>query len=454
MKIKLNPSQIQKTVLAPHMQQSIEVLLLPIEELNTAIELELQNNPLLEIDEKSSTNDHDQFEEILQSKLKNQEDNSLLTPSYFQNEEEYEEKPIAEFTPLEDYLLQQLHLEVTNPLEIKIGELIIGNLNEDGYFHCSCKEIAALAGTDNVKLVEEILLTIQNFEPLGIASRDLTECLLIQIHYKIYQDTELLREIITNHFNELGRKKYADIAKALKISQEKIQHLAHVIATLEPKPARSYRPVNENIYIKPDVYIVKDNNDQYQVVINQDTIPCLRISHFYQTMLKQNNRSAEEKEFIKEKIKNALTFIKSIDQRNQTIYQIAQYIVKYQKDFFDQGSAALKPMILKDIAQVISRNESTVCRAINNKYMETPQGLLPMKFFFTQGINQEGEESISSHSIKEEIRSIIAEEDKSHPLSDQDIQNLFERKGFKVARRTVSKYRQALHILPSNLRKE
>ncbi|MCK5081834.1 MAG: RNA polymerase factor sigma-54, partial [Candidatus Omnitrophica bacterium] len=356
-------------------------------------------------------------------------------------------------TCLEDELLQQLRIELSDPLDIRIGEMIIGSLNEDGYLNVICEEIAGVLGIDDLLSVEYILTVIQNFEPVGIASRDLKECLLSQVKLRCNGNSELVQKIVENHIDELGRKKFHEIAKKCGVHVETVKKAARLIALFEPRPARNYRPIKTSLYIRPDILIKKDENDQYHVEVNNDGIPPLRINGHYRRMLKKNNLGEKEKEFIREKLKNALFYIKSIEQRGTTIMRISEYILEKQKDFFDSGHQHLAPMTLKDIAQTIDRNESTISRAISNKYMDTPQGTFPLKFFFSQGISGTGSRAVTSRSIKEEIKELVESEEKASPLSDQDIQGYFRNKGTTIARRTISKYRQALRILPSHLRK-
>lgn len=457
--LKTSQLQVQKTVLSPLMQQSIKVLLLPITDLSLAIDQELQENPLLEIDEKKTAQQRE-LEEFITKSLKH-----LSEPRYHQSfdpendESRPEGRPITKSISLEEHLLKQLSLETSDPLQLKIGELIIGNLDEDGYLKTSCEEIAKSLSVEDVGEIEDIRKMIQKFEPLGIASVDLKDCLLIQIANQPTKNTATLTKVIQEHLDDIGRKKYQYIARKLKVSPDHIKCIAQTISSLEPKPARKYRPSQLNIYIKPDMAISESEGDEdddqkhYQVYINNEGIPQLRINKFYHDMLKQPNRTKEELDFIREKIKNALFFMKSIQQRHSTLRGIAEYICAHQKDFFEHGHMSLKPMTLKNIAEAISRNESTISRAINRKYIDTPQGLYPMKFFFSQGLSDTGGGVVSNRSIKEEIRSMVGEENKSKPLSDQDIENKFKERGLSVARRTVNKYRKTLNILPSNLRK-
>lgn len=454
MKITTSLHQVQKQFMAPTMQQSIEMLLLPLAELRMAIDQELQNNPLLEtVEEKLESSEDHPRDELLRILDYTGQRQQIPLSDHSADDETVEERPISVETRLEDQLLRQLRIEISDPLEIKIGELIIGSLNEDGYLTISSEEIAQNTGTDDLRRVEYVLRIIQNFEPIGIASRNLKECLLAQVNIRCNGKSELVYKMIDQHLTELGGKKFQDIARKQGVSVDAVKGAARLIARFEPKPARNYRPIKTNLYIKPDILILKDDEGGYHIHINKDGIPPLRINTRYQKMLKRKNLSAEERNFIREKLKNALYFIKSIEQRGQTIRRIAEYILDRQKEFFEKGHQALIPMTLKDVAQAIDRNESTISRAINEKYMDTPQGLFPLKFFFSQGISDKRTGLVASRSIKEEIKELIDGENKSSPLSDQDVQDHFKKKGVTIARRTISKYRQTLRILPSHLRK-
>jgi len=458
MRAKITTGQFQKTILAPQMQQSIEVLLLPIAELDIAIDQELQENPLLEIDEERTAQDKtdqakNELEELINQRIRNYEYESPNSSYDIYNDENIESKPITKSAPLEDYLLQQLRIDINDPTELKIGEFIIGNLNEDGYLLLSCEELAQLMGLKNIEKIQSVLDVIQNFEPLGIASRDLKECLTTQIIFNCNGDSSALTNLVVNHLDELARKNYLSIARKTKMPLDEVRKLAKTIATLEPKPARSYRPINHNLYIKPDASIVEDENEELSISITNDNIPHLRINKQYQSILIKPSCTTEEKEFVSDRIKKAMFFIKSLEQRNQTITNIAQYILDHQRKFFYEGHQHLQPMILKDVAQVLERNESTISRAINNKYIDTPQGLYPMKYFFSHGVSCGGDEDVCSRSIKEEIKDYVTAENADKPFTDQDIYHHLAQKGMKVARRTISKYRKNLKILPSHLRK-
>ncbi len=456
MDFQIAPRQIQKTILAPVMQQSIEVLMLPLTELHLSIEQELQSNPLLEVSEDGHGDKHE-AETTEQTSVDAEGISTLQAdPFYaqhFMEDEIIEERPIKTDVSLEDHLRQQMRIELTDPIDIEIGNHVIGNLNDDGYLTASCEDIARILGIQDVKRVETVLKIIQGFEPAGIASRTLSECLLNQIKNADYRNNALLEQVVGEHLDDLGNKRFQEIAKKTGVSLGEIKEIFRLIGTLEPKPARNHRPVHSSIYIKPDIFINKNDANGYNVTLNHEGIPLLRISPYYRSLLQRDNLSQEDKVFIQERLKKAISFVKSIEQRGHTLRQIAEYIMEKQKNFWEHGSSFLVPMTLREIAQSISRNESTVSRAVHNKFMDTPQGVLPMKFFFAQGIPEDNGGSISSRSVKEEMMELIDSEDKATPLSDQEIQRYFERKRMRIARRTISKYREALKILPSHLRR-
>jgi len=463
MKIHLEQSQVQKQILAPILQQSIEVLLLPVADLHRAIEQELEVNPLLEInEERSRENDSLDFEETKQSfeNLRNEiefasHDYNFYANSDDNDDEFVENQPVKNIETLEENLLHELKISFSNPVKLRIGELIIGNINEDGYLTIRLDEIAKILSLEDLSLIEEVLSTIQHFEPIGIAARDLRECLLIQAKAKLNNEENLVCKIIKHHLDDLSKKKFANIAKHLKVTPDSIKSASRFIATLDPKPARNHRPIRSSIYIKPDIFIIKTDENTYHVQVNREGIPFLRINPIYKAMLEKSHLTDNEKDFIYEKMKNALQFIKSIQQRGQTVKRIAELILEKQRSFFEKEEEYLVPMTLKDIALYLNRNESTISRAISNKYMSTPKGLLPMKFFFSQAIkNGNNNSSVSNRFLKEEVKNLIQSENKSSPLSDQDIVKIFEEKGTQVARRTITKYRKTLKILPTYLRKQ
>jgi RNA polymerase sigma-54 factor len=464
MSLKISQLQTQRQVLAPVMQQSIEILMLPLLDLQTAITQELQNNPLLEIDEQKTIEKNQDIDLIVDRRLAHfSKSPTEYSSDRFkeQQDDEPEEKPFSRPPSLEEHLLRQLHIEVEDPDQLEIGEWIIGSLDEDGYLPYTLEEIAQLLKMEDCTKIEAVLKKIQRFDPVGIAARDLKECLLAQINGKTARGNSsgameglmgLSERIVRDYLDDLGRKKYSDIARQLKVPVEHIKSIAKEISGLEPRPARSFSSPAPHIYVKPDI-IIRKAKEGHEIVINNEQLPVLRVNVAYQNMLKNPNLKDDEKEFIREKIKGALFFMRSIEQRHKTIRGIVEYIVRRQNDFWEQGHVALKPMGLKDVAEAVGRNESTISRAIHQKYVDTPQGIFPLKYFFSQAVSDTDENAVTNRSVQEEIRGIIMEESKAKPLSDRDIQAILKDRGMDVARRTIAKYRNALYILPAYLRK-
>lgn len=453
MKLQQNTRQLQKQILAPVMQQSIELLQLPIGELNSAIESEMESNPVLESDDMETTLSR-YIKDVVHNKH-SADNNSFrhVSGEFFSDDDIIEDKQITQTIKLEDHLAKQLHVDFNDPLDITIGELIITQINEDGYFEGNIFEITETLKLTDTTRVETVLKKIQNFDPLGIGARHLRECLLVQVDSRFNGHAPLIIEIINDHLNNLALKKFELIAKKLKITTEQVRALAKLIATLEPKPGRMFADTPANLYVRPDIFITEEDG-QFVATVNNDYIPQLRVSTSYKSLLKRKNTTSEETNFIKEKIKNALMFIKSIEQRQTTIKQIADYIATEQQQFFKEGYQALKPMTLHDIATAIDRNESTISRAINNKHLDSPQGIFPLKYFFSQAINNKDKSStVSNRSVKEELMAIVEDENKTQPYSDQEILEILSKRKMKIARRTISKYRKELKILPSHLRR-
>ncbi len=422
----------QKQVLAPLMQESIGILLLPHFELVSAIEQEIQDNPLLE----AEINSHKLKIDLYRT--------SAPLSGSLPDEDDPDMAPLLVHRPtLTDYLVQQLYLEMSQPQERAIGECIIGNMDQDGYLSMGVNEIAASLKVANLALVEEVLKAVQHFDPVGVAARDLKECLIIQLSMQNHPTTALAVQLIVGHFEDLAHKKYAHLAKKLKIALEDVQAAANLISKLNPYPARHWQNNGDIVYVQPDVFIQKNPAGDFSIELNRNGAPLLRINQFYCDLLKKPGMSQPEKDFVREKLTNAMHFIKSVQQRGQTLLSIARYIAEHQKTFLEGTGTEIAPMTLKDVATHLGRNESTISRAISRKYMDSPVGLLAFKFFFSN----------ANYSIKEEIQGLIAQEDKNTPMSDQDIQEHFRSKGLTLARRTINKYRQVLQIPPSHQRK-
>lgn len=452
MKPRLSTLQSQKTILAPSMQQSIEILMLPHLDLSAAIEQELQNNPLLEATSNEELKINEREASHLGGMHHSTSQQGLKTEPLLDEDDDTSPQFEARQT-LHDHLISQLHLEINDSSKRLIGELIIGNLDEDGYLTLSTQEIAEEANVNNVVLVEEVLEQIHQFDPSGIAARDVKECLIIQAKIRCKKDTDIVVHIITEFFDELGKKNYDLIAKKIHKSINDVQAYAQFIATLDPKPASNYQLTEANIYIQPDLYLIKDPlSTEFKLFINRRGSPMLRLNQTYSSMLTKKNITDSERQFIKDKMASAVNFIKSVQQRGETLLKTAEYILAQQKGFFEGNAKSLVPLSLKDIAAHLNRNESTISRAISNKYIDTPIGLFPLKFFFSQAVVSSTETDVSTHSIKEEIQNLIDDEDKNLPLSDQAIVDYFKAKGMTLARRTISKYRQELNIPSSHKR--
>lgn len=440
--------QVQKPVFSMALEKSIAILLLPHTELTANIEQELQNNPLLEAEfENAPEVDLDRMNALINLSSPN------IPRTTMEEAPEFESSSVSNMMTLEEHLFQQLHWEISEPVKRKIGEFIIGNLDKEGFLHLSCEEIAEALNMPNVSVIKEVLNSVQNFDPLGIATKNIKECLVVQLQSRQSPYRDLAIRIVEEYLNDLGNKRHTALAKKLSASLEEIAQAADLITSLEPKPARNYRPIEPTMYVEPDLYLRKNEEGQFIIETNKSGIPTLRISQMYRNLLKQANISSKDRKFIKEKINNAINFIKSIHQRGETLTAIVRYILNHQKEFFDGEDPTLTPMALKDVAAYLERNESTISRAISNKYIDTPQGLFPLKFFFTHNASRQNQENISAHTVKQELAQLVAEENKESPLSDGDIQAYFNSKGLHLARRTITKYRQILHIPASHLRK-
>jgi RNA polymerase sigma-54 factor len=334
--------------------------------------------------------------------------------------------------------------------EIEAAEMIVGNLNDDGYLDCSVEEIAHACGME-MPFVEQVLVRVQELDPPGVAARNLQECLLLQSK-RFGAGNTVVEAILNDHMKELEKRRYDLIAKKLGESLEDILAAVQVIMHLDPKPGRAYTG-EEPLYIIPDVYVYKVD-DEYVVVLNEDGLPKLRISGYYKNILaKRDMAETDTKEYIQDKLRSAAWLIKSIHQRQRTIYKVACSIVNFQREFLDKGITRLKPLVLRDVAEDIDMHESTISRVTTNKYIHTPQGILEMKYFFKSSITQRAGEKISSETIKERIRQIIAQEDPHKPISDQEVVSILKASDVDIARRTVAKYRESLGILPSMKRK-
>jgi RNA polymerase sigma-54 factor len=468
LKQSLNLSQ--NLVMTPQLQQAIKLLQLSRMELENLINTELVENPTLEetADSESTTQSINEVDNTAQTKTEenpaagedfnweNYLENFKSTPNlpvYRGGEEDLPsyENTLTQPASLPDHLIWQLKMSDLTDKQKAIGEVIIGNLNEDGYLTATIDEMSQKESFDPHE-VEAVLYHVQTFDPVGVAARDLKECLLVQIYDEEYQD-ETLERIVENHLPDLEKKNYGAISKALGLTIEEIIRRVKIIEELEPKPGRAFGGSTAH-YIIPDIYVVK-RGDEYVVMLNEDGLPKLKISPFYKNLLEtQTDSTHNTKEYVQGKLRSAVWLIRSIHQRQRTIYKVTESIVRQQREFFDKGIAFLKPMVLRDVANDIGMHESTISRVTTNKYVHTPRGIFELKFFFNSGISRVSGADVASESVKEKVRSIIGAEPPAHPFSDQKIVELLLKENINIARRTVAKYREMLGILPSSKRKK
>jgi RNA polymerase sigma-54 factor len=451
-------------VLAPQLQQSLQILQAPMLELRNMVQQEIQTNPVLEEDpppesdgpETPSPDDFDREFEQLAKLDEEWRDYMAQTSAYSGRSQEEEERrqfffdSIVGQETLQQHLLEQVRGSELSLDERKIAELIIGNIDDLGFLQSSPPEMSENSGLP-VEDLRRVLDMIQTFHPVGVGARDLRECLLIQLRRLGKQDT-LEYKIADRHLGDLGKRRFPEIARRLGTTVERVQRAANFIATLDPKPGQIFAP-NPNNYVLPDVSIEKIGQD-YHVLLNGDQIPHLRISNAYKDLMARENNQSDVKDYIRDKIRSGKFLIKSIHQRQQTISNIAHEILKRQVEFMENGVPSLRPMTMVQVADAVGVHETTVSRAISGKYIATPHGVFEMKFFFTPGYQTAGGEVVSNTTVKEAIADLVKGETPQKPLSDKEIVEILSERGIPIARRTVAKYRTELNILPSNMRKQ
>ena len=471
LQLKQSLTLAQQLIMTPQLQQAIKLLQLSRLELLETVHTELETNPVLEEahpeggEEERSFEADDRPEPTLgevdaHEKMREDLDWEHYLSEYNKGwaESPYEPKDAPSFeavtsskTSLQSHLMWQLNMSRADDLQIEIGVHIIGNLDDDGYLKMSAEEICQMTGRTEAEVLETLAL-IQNFDPVGVASRDTRECLLMQTRFQNLGGT-IVEKIILDHMDKLENKRYDLIAKSLSVPLEEVLEAVAVITGFEPKPGRKYND-EETVYISPDIYVFKVGND-YEIALNEDGLPKLKINSYYKDIL--NSRGSVEdgtKQYIQDKLKSAAWLIKSIHQRQRTIYRVTTSIVKFQRDFLDDGITHLKPLVLRDVAEDIQMHESTISRVTTNKYVHTPQGVFELKYFFNSAIQCFDGESVSSETVKEHIKNIVKAENRLRPLSDQEIAEMLKGQNIDVARRTIAKYREALGILPSRKRKK
>lgn len=485
--LKQNLRLAQQLIMTPQLQQAIKLLQLSRLELVETINQEMEENPLLEevtADESNEELIRRAAEEDVQSidreETKAVERTEELTGEGDGREEfdwgnyledygpvgvSYERKDaeapawdniITESESLTEHLMWQMKLSPFTPEEMRVGAQIVGNLDQNGYLCATLQEVAALENVTE-EFVEAVLQKVQEFDPAGVAARNLQECLLIQARM-LGTKNPIVEVIIKDHLKDLELKNYVHIARKLKVPIREVEIAVLLISNMDPRPGSMYSEERVQSII-PDVYVVK-SGDEYQIILNDDGMPRLRISNFYREVMAgvgvhgDHNEDENGKKYIREKVQSATWLIKSIQQRQKTIYKVAESIVKFQKLFFDRGINYLKPLILRDVADDVEMHESTISRVVTNKYMHTPRGIFEMKYFFGSSIQRTSGENIASKSVKEEIKNLVGKEDPKKPYSDCEIVDLLKQKGINIARRTVAKYREMMGILPSSKRKK
>jgi len=478
--------------LAPQMRQSLEMLQVPIMELRTLVQQEMEVNPTLEelqpgdeapaeldtpedrgddapeppsdaptspAEEGPEPADSGGDDELTEYDLIAQIDDEWK--DYFtQNQSppnrddaarhQFMMDSITQPVSLQQHLMDQLSLSDLTDEERRFAELILGSLDDDGFLTTSIEDLAASTGEDLAKL-QDVLAEVQEFDPIGIAARNLGECLWLQLR-RLGRGHDLAADLVLHHLDLVAGHKYAEIARKLKVPVELVEKEARLIATLDPKPGRRFAP-DANAYVVPEVSVIRNDEGEYVIIMNNDYLPRLRVSDHYRSLMKDSGTTTDVKQYIRDKVRSSMFLIKSINQRQQTIYNIASEIVRIQREFLDHGVSHLRPLTMAEIAGVVGVHETTVSRAIAGKYMQTPRGTFEMKYFFTPGYTNSDGQTVSNQTIKDAIATIVAEEDSDAPLSDQAIVKKLEEAGFKVARRTIAKYREELKILPSHLRK-
>lgn len=467
----LTIEQTQKLVMTPELIQAIQILQFNTQELESYVQEQLLVNPVLEQNSRENEGEEEGASQVddrsenreLQKELDWKEyiRNSAYDDSGYREysgrdreEDEnrasiYERMAYRDVT-LPEHLMFQFQFVAKNNACRRVGKYIIESLDENGYMTSTVEEISGATGVSESKVCE-VLDIIHGLEPAGVGARDLRECLLIQLESRD-QLTEDMRKLVVDHLEDLAANRLGNVAKDLGTTVHRVQEMADVVKSLEPKPGRQFASEMETKYVIPDV-IVEKVDDEYVVTINESSTPHLKVSSYYRKLLKDADSDAQLSEYLSDRVSSAMWLIKSIEQRKQTIFNVVTAVVKFQRDFFEYGSKHLKVLTLKDIAEEVGIHESTVSRSISGKYLQCPRGVFEIKYFFSAGVSDARGEGISSNSVKEFIRELIDDENPMKPLSDQKIVEKLEEKGFSISRRTVAKYRDEMGILSSSGRR-
>ncbi len=464
---KLSARLSQRLVMTPSLQQAIKLLQMSKLELVEEVQQELVENPVLEetqaeapaadapespADEQRSADPFDEvdfdayFQDVEGYRPRPAPERSLELPSF--------EGMLTQPVGLADHLMWQLDMNAADSRTKEIGRAIIGNLSDDGYLQATLEEISHMGSFDREE-VQRTLALVQSFDPLGVAARDLVECLCVQLAH-LGQAGTPAETIVRCHMDKLQNRRFKELASELGLEMDDLQAELEIIRHLDPRPGSKYGG-ERSTYVVPDVYVVKID-DEYQILLNEEGLPRLRISPVYRRMVSRaadGATSTEAKEYVRDKLRSAFRLIKSIEERQRTIHKVATSIVKFQRAFLDHGIEHLRPLVLRDVADDIGMHESTVSRVVNNKYMHTQRGLYEMRFYFHSGIpSVDGGDSVSSLTVKERIRKIVVEEDDQRPFSDAAIVKILRAEGLQIARRTVAKYREELKIPSSSARRQ
>ena len=464
----LTIEQTQKLTMTPELIQAIQILQFNTQELDEFVQEELMQNPVLEFDKDPDEKNQDEIsksEEMdvkackeaeidLREKVKEAEYDDISYKQWEYSKDRDEEYSYEQFVSkeetLEDSLLLQLTFSSLKGQDLKIGRFLVEAIDDNGYLTVSAEEVAEAFQVSREK-VEEVLDVIQTFEPAGVGARDLKECLIIQLAARgLLEDS--VEYIILHHLEDLGENKLGKVAKTMGMPIGQVQLVCDLIRSLEPKPGRCFSSGTSVKYITPDVTVEKVDGE-YQVVTNEYSAPRLMVSPYYSNLARTALDDAELNKYLNDKYNSAIWLIKSIEQRKQTIFNVVDAVVKHQKEFLDKGSKYLKTLTLKQVADDLGIHESTVSRAINGKYMQTPRGVFEIKYFFSSGVSNSEGEGVSSNSIKSMIKEIIGREDPKNPYSDQDMVKMLSDRGIEISRRTVAKYREGLNILSSSKRR-
>jgi RNA polymerase sigma-54 factor len=475
----------QELKINPRLYQAMDLLYMPLLDLQQHLKQELLNNPFLDMVEPEEDEEEQSEEEGVEVEAAPEEEKAnndeidweeILLDGFDtggrreeHEEREYYEPVTVDSRNLADHLIDQIALLNLTPRQQFLADEFIGNVNEDGYLACPIEQILRSVNeeveraaeetdreTDDLPLytlpeAEEMLGVIQNLDPPGVGARDLRECLMLQLREAGLEQSVPYR-LVRDCFEELINHRWSEISKRFGISPADVQRAADEIKKLDPKPGLVYSNAGDN-YIIPDLIVDKIDN-RYHVFLNDANLPRLKLSRAYQEIARDKKKfEGESKEFISSKLNSANWMIQAIEQRRQTMLKVMNYIVDRQRDFFEKGVQYLKPLTLREVAEVINMHESTVSRVTNEKFVQTPRGVLPLKFFFSSGLSTTGGEDVSARGIKAQIEKLVSDEDPKHPLTDQAIVNILKESGVQIARRTVAKYRDQLGVLSARMRK-